>query len=107
MTQGEDLYLYLAVFEVVVGSVLLRDDHNQVPVYYINRAHHGAELRYPLVEKLEFALITTARRPRSYFQAQPITMLINQPLRAVLQKLEVSSRLVKWAIELGEFNVSY
>lgn len=28
-------------------------------------------------------------------------------MRAVLQKPEVSNRMVKWAIELGKFDVSY
>lgn len=34
-------------------------------------------------------------------------MLTNQHLRVVLQKPKVSGRMVKWAIELGKFDVSY
>lgn len=34
-------------------------------------------------------------------------VLTNLPLRTVLQKSEVSGRMVKWMIELGEFDVSY
>lgn len=103
----EDLYLYLTVVEVAISSVLVRDEHNQVPVYYVNRALYGAELRYLHVEKLAFMLITTTRRLRLYFQAHPIIVLTNQPLREVLQKSKVSGRLLKWAIELGEFDISY
>lgn len=61
-TEGEYLYLYLAEFEVAVSSVLVGDEHNQIPVYYVNRALHGAELRYLPQEKLAFTFITTARR---------------------------------------------
>ncbi|CAL9017964.1 unnamed protein product [Prunus brigantina] len=44
---------------------------------------------------------------RPYFQAHSINVLTNQPLRQVLQKPETSGRLIKWAIELGEFDISY
>ncbi|CAL8993374.1 unnamed protein product [Prunus brigantina] len=39
--------------------------------------------------------------------AHSINVLTNQPLRQVLQKPETSGRLIKWAIELGEFDISY
>ena len=29
------------------------------------------------------------------------------PLRAILHKLELSGQLMKWAVELGEFNIKY
>lgn len=95
------------MYEVAVSSVIIRDEHSQVPMYYISRALHGAELRYLPLEKQAFMLLITAWRLRPYFLAYPIIVLINQPLRAVMQKSEVSGRLVKWVIELGEFDVSY
>ncbi|CAL2238073.1 unnamed protein product [Prunus armeniaca] len=64
-------------------------------------------VRYPDIEKLAFALVVLARRLRPYFQAHTIHVLTNQPLRQVLQKSETSGRLVKWAIELGEFYIHY
>ncbi|GAV91542.1 RVT_3 domain-containing protein [Cephalotus follicularis] len=33
--------------------------------------------------------------------------MIDQPLRKLLQKLETSGRLVKWSMELGEFDVHF
>lgn len=87
--------------------VLVRDEHSQIPMYYVSRALHGAKLRYPPLEKHALALVVTTRRLRLYFQAHPIIVLTNQHLRAVLQKLEVSGRIVKWEIELGEYDVSY
>lgn len=56
---------------------------------------------------MAFALITTTRKLRPYFQAHHVVVLTNQLLRVVLQKLEVSGRLVKLVIELGEFDVCY
>ncbi|GKU90960.1 hypothetical protein SLEP1_g4897 [Rubroshorea leprosula] len=32
---------------------------------------------------------------------------LDQPLRQILQKLECSGRLIKWAVELGEFEITF
>ncbi|KAM6578296.1 hypothetical protein CsatB_030133 [Cannabis sativa] len=52
------------------------------------------------MEKLAFALITSSRKLRPYFQAHSIEVLTNYPLRQVLAKPEASGRLLKWAMEL-------
>ncbi|CAL2247504.1 unnamed protein product [Prunus armeniaca] len=74
-------------------------------MHYVSKASQDADVRYPDIEKLVFALVVSARRLRSYFQAHTIHILTNQPLRQVLQKPETSGRLVKWAIELGKFDI--
>ena len=56
---GEELFLYLAVTPHVVSSALIREEGKvQKLVYYTSKALKGAEGRYPLIEKLAFALIT-------------------------------------------------
>ena len=52
-------------------------------------------------------MVTTTRRLRPYFQAHTIEILTDQPMRQVLHKPESSGRLVKWAIELSEFDVRF
>ena len=42
-----------------------------------------------------------------YFQAHPIVVMTNQPLRQMLQKPDAFDRLVKWFVELSEFDLSY
>ncbi|KAI5343293.1 hypothetical protein L3X38_011169 [Prunus dulcis] len=59
------------------------------------------------VSSLALALVVSARRLRPYFQTHGIKVLTNQPLRQVLQKPEISGRLIKWAIELGEFDIQF
>ena len=76
-------------------------------MYYASNGLVDSETRYPLIEKLALALVILARRLRPYFQAHTIHVLTNQPLRQVLQKLETSGRPVKWAVELGEFDIHY
>ncbi|KAI5350813.1 hypothetical protein L3X38_003704 [Prunus dulcis] len=75
--------------------------------YTFRKALQSAELRYPPLEQLALALVVSARRLRPYFQAHGIKVLTNQPLRQVLQKSEISGRLIKWAIELGEFDIQF
>ncbi|CAL9017856.1 unnamed protein product, partial [Prunus brigantina] len=105
---GEVLLLYLSVSVTAVSSVLIRKPEKaELPIFYVSKALQSAELRYPPLEQLALALVISARRLRPYFQAHQITVLTNQPLRQVLQKPETSGRLVKWAIELGEFDVQF
>ncbi|KAI5323743.1 hypothetical protein L3X38_032815 [Prunus dulcis] len=105
---GDILVVYLSVSASAVSSVLIRlKDNAEHPVHYVSKALQDAEVRYPDIEKLAFALVVSARRLRPYFQAHTIHVLTNQPLRQVLQKPETSGRLVKWAIELGEFDIHY
>jgi len=47
------------------------------------------------------------RKLRPYFQAHTVIVLTDQPLRQVLQKLECSGRLTKWAIKLSKYDISF
>ena len=59
------------------------------------------------MEKLILALVTAARKLRPYFQAHTIEVPIEYPMKQVLHKPETSGRLMKWAIELSEFDIIY
>ena len=105
---GEELFLYLAVTPHVVSSALIREEGKvQKPIYYTSRALRGAEERYPLIEKLAFALITASRKLRHYFQAHVINVMTDHPLKKAMNKLEAAGRLIQWAVELSEFNIRY
>ncbi|KAH9687911.1 Ribonuclease H [Citrus sinensis] len=107
-SEGESLYMYLAVSNSATSSVLVRDDNGiQRPIYYTSRALADAETRYSNLEKLALALVVSARRLRPYFQAHEVIVLKNQPLKQTLAKPDVSGRLVKWAVELGEFDIQF
>ena len=51
--------------------------------------------------------MVTARKLRPYFQAHPVVVVISFPIKLVLHKLEVSGRLEKWAVELGEYDIIF
>ena len=59
------------------------------------------------MEKLILALVTTDRKLRPYFHAHTIEVPTEYPMKQVLHKPEVSGRLMKWAIELSEFDIRY
>ncbi|KAL0309294.1 UNVERIFIED_CONTAM: Retrovirus-related Pol polyprotein from transposon [Sesamum radiatum] len=105
---GDTLYLYLSSTSQVVSSVLVREeDGARTPIYYVSKVLNGAECRYPSIEKMVLALVITARKLRLYFLSYPVGVRTNTPLRQVLGKPEASGRLVKWAIELSKYDISY
>ena len=59
------------------------------------------------MEKLILALVTAAWKLRPYLQAHTIEVPTEYPMKQVLHKPETSGRLMKWAIELSEFDIIY
>ena len=105
---GEELYLYIVVSQAAVSAALVRDEGgSQRPVYFISKAFRGAEERYPRMEKLAFALVTTVRKLKPYFQAHIIIVLTDQPLKRAMSSPKAARRMALWAIELNEFDVQY
>ncbi|KAK8913989.1 hypothetical protein KSP39_PZI024103 [Platanthera zijinensis] len=105
---GEILFLYLAITPAALSSVLVKDEGGiQRPIYYLSKILSDTETRYPAADKTALALVFSARKLRPYFQAHTIKVLTELPLRAILQKPEASGRLVKWAVELGEFDIHF
>ncbi|XP_074346484.1 uncharacterized protein LOC141685270 [Apium graveolens] len=108
LLDGESLILYLAVSEYSISAVLVREeDGQQSPVYYVSKQLHDAETRYTSMEKLVYALILASRKLRPYFQDHRIEVRTAYPLRQVLHKPESSGRMLKWAVELGQFDLEY
>ena len=81
-SEGELLTLYLVVSDFSTSAVLIRDkDRVQHPVYYCSRALRGAEERYPKMEKQILALVTTAQKLLSFFQAHTIKIPKEYPMK--------------------------
>ncbi|KAF8081582.1 hypothetical protein N665_0877s0001 [Sinapis alba] len=106
--EGDTLYFYIAVSPFAVSSVLIKEDRGeQHPVFYTSKRLTDAETRYPTLERMALAIVTSARKLRPYFQSHSIVVLTDLPLRTILQNVNQSGRLSKWAIELSEYDITY
>ena len=106
--EGENLHLYLVVSITVVSAALIREEgKKQLSVYYVSQAFQGVESSYPRIEKIAFTLIVVSRKLRQYFQANPILVMTNQPIKKSMNKPEAAGRIVQWAIKLSQFDIEY
>ena len=51
--------------------------------------------------------LIASRKLRPYFYSHTIRIFTNYPLRQVLQKPDASDLLLKWAIELSQFDKEF
>ncbi|GJY84917.1 reverse transcriptase domain-containing protein [Tanacetum coccineum] len=77
--QKEALFVYLAASRKAVSGVLVADRKGK----------------------------QTSIRLHRYFEAHPIKVIIDQPIKQILNKPEVSGKLAKYAMELGTYNITY
>ena len=68
---------------------------------------HEVEVRYPRLQKLIYSLIIAAKWLRPYFQAHSIVVITDQLLKAVLMSPDTFGRVAKWAVRLGEIDISF
>ncbi|GJS86121.1 RNA-directed DNA polymerase, eukaryota, reverse transcriptase zinc-binding domain protein [Tanacetum coccineum] len=66
-----------------------------------------AERNYAPLEKLALSLLHMSRRLRRYFEAHPIKVITDQPLKQILNKAQASGKLAKYSVELGAYNIAY
>ncbi|CAL8996409.1 unnamed protein product, partial [Prunus brigantina] len=103
-----DLFVYLAVSNSAVSSALIREELGaQHPVFYTSKALLDAETSYPKLEKLILALVVFTRKLRLYYQAHRVIVMTDFPLRSILHSPDASQRLMKWAIELRQYDLLY
>nr|GEY86446.1 reverse transcriptase domain-containing protein [Tanacetum cinerariifolium] len=104
----EELIMYLSATHGAISTVLMtKRGMAQTPVYFISRALQGPKLNYSPMEKLVLSLVFAAKRFRIYFQAHPIMVITDQPIKQVMSCPDVAGRLQKWSIMLGEHNITY
>ena len=106
---GDALYLYTTVSDVSVSVTLFKEDENrkQRPVFFVKKSLYEAETWCTHLKQVMLVLRVVARKLCPYFQAHPIIVLTNLPLRSTIHKLNLSGRMARWAIELREFSIQY
>ncbi|GAA0148740.1 hypothetical protein LIER_36787 [Lithospermum erythrorhizon] len=51
--------------------------------------------------------VISARNLKAYFEAHPIVVVTEQPMKRILSNPAQTGRLTKWAIELSEFEITF
>ncbi|XP_074374153.1 uncharacterized protein LOC141714537 [Apium graveolens] len=59
------------------------------------------------MKKLVYVIVPAARKLRPYFQAHEIEFRTAYLLKYILHKPELSGRMLKWAVKLGQFDLEY
>nr|GEW32744.1 reverse transcriptase domain-containing protein [Tanacetum cinerariifolium] len=94
--QKEELIVYLAAAKESVSAVLMTErEANQMPIYFVSRALQCPKINYTPIEKLVLALVHANKRLKRYFQAYPIVVIIDQPIKRVLSRPEIADFIVK------------
>ncbi|KAL2466277.1 RT RNaseH 2 domain-containing protein [Abeliophyllum distichum] len=66
-----------------------------------------AKTRYSLIEQLVLELIVAIKKLRPYFQTYLVQVMANQPLKKIIHRPKTSGRLLKWAMEVTEFDIEF
>ncbi|GJT94138.1 reverse transcriptase domain-containing protein [Tanacetum coccineum] len=58
-------------------------------------------------EALALSLIHMTRRLRRYFEAHPVKVITDQPIKNILNNTKTSGKLAKYAVEPGAYNITF
>ena len=99
----------LVASATAVSAALIRanEDEKHKSVYFVSKMLTNTETRYTDFEKIALALGMVAKKLHPYFQDHTIIALTSYSIRVILHKSDALGRLLKWAIELSEFDVVY
>ncbi|GFT59679.1 retrovirus-related Pol polyprotein from transposon 297, partial [Trichonephila clavipes] len=90
---------------VRIGAVL---NQNHSPIAFASRTLNKAERNYTVTERKCLAVIWALNKFRTYFGVLPVKVITDH---AALTKLtngkNLSSRMIRWALKLSEFNIEW
>lgn len=110
----QETLLYISATTHVVGTVLVVEYEEpdpahmvQRPVYYISEVLSDSKIRYTQVQKLLYTILINSHKLHHYFQAHKIPVVSSYPIDEILHNRDVHGRVVKWSMELNEFDINF
>jgi hypothetical protein len=76
-------------------------------VYYVSEVLADANTRYTQPQKLLYVLLIMSRNLHHYFQAHKNVVPSSFPLGEIILDRDTKGRIVKWSVELGEFEIEF
>jgi hypothetical protein len=62
---------------------------------------------YSELEKICYAIVMSARKPRHYLKAHIVRVLTNHPLNNIFGNRDCSGRIEKWDMELSKHVIDF
>lgn len=110
----EEPLLYIAATTYVVNTVMVVEREKlghahkvQRPVYYISEVLIDSKIQYTHIQKLLYTILITSRKLHHYFESNHMMIVSNFPLDEILHNRDINGRVVKWSVELEEFNIKW
>ncbi|GFW63094.1 hypothetical protein TNCV_4454421 [Trichonephila clavipes] len=102
---NREFNLFTDASGVGIGAVL---QQNQKPIAFASRTLNKAERNYTVTERECLAVIWALNKFKTYFGPLPVKVITDHgALTKLTNGKNLSSRMIRWALKLSEFNIEW